>query len=193
MSNSWKQTRDTKSIQKTLNVGHQWVTPVKEDLYLSIITKSDRRATASRLSPDLYAAARNRNFRVTAYRRLPDKGSFIISPTACGLLTSEHRRNRLNWGREYRHWIRDLWGTVVFTFESWLSPILILTYIHLEKTKDLISAFQRLENETTTERYVWGSSRATWWMGGLTYLFLAMTRWLLWGIGMLSWYSVFAF
>lgn len=121
MSNSWKQIRDTKSVQKTLNVGHQWLTPVKEDLYLSIITKSDRRATASQLSPDLYAAARNRNFKVTAYRRLPDKGSFIISPTACGLLTSEHRRNRLNWGRDHRHWIRDLWGTVVFPFESWLS------------------------------------------------------------------------
>ncbi|GBM93425.1 hypothetical protein AVEN_268465-1 [Araneus ventricosus] len=78
-----------------------------EDRYLSIIARSNRGATVSQLSRDLYAATGTRVTRVTVSKRLHETVLFTRRPAVCVPLNFTNRRVRLAWCREHRVWSMD--------------------------------------------------------------------------------------
>ncbi|GFU12087.1 HTH_Tnp_Tc3_2 domain-containing protein [Trichonephila clavipes] len=84
--------QDTRSIERNPGKGCPRATMSREDLHLSIIAKRNRDATVSQLSRRLYADTETRTSRVTASKRLHERGLFA---SVCVPLTSTNRRVRL--------------------------------------------------------------------------------------------------
>ncbi|GFV91416.1 HTH_Tnp_Tc3_2 domain-containing protein [Trichonephila clavipes] len=61
-------------------------------------------ATASQLSRHLFAATGTRVSRVTASKRLHERGLFARRPAVCVPLMSTNRRVHLAWCRQHRDW-----------------------------------------------------------------------------------------
>ncbi|GBO26770.1 hypothetical protein AVEN_248977-1 [Araneus ventricosus] len=81
-----KQFQNTGSIERKLKVVQEPPRPQKH-LYLSIIARRKRGATASQLSRDLYAATRTRVYKGDCFqKRLHETGLFARRPKVCVLI-----------------------------------------------------------------------------------------------------------
>ncbi|GFW51153.1 HTH_Tnp_Tc3_2 domain-containing protein [Trichonephila clavipes] len=85
--------------------GRPRTTTAGEDRHLSITARSNRMATAYRLSRYLYAATGTHVSRVTVSKRLYERGLFARRPAVCVALTSMKRRVCFAWCRQPRDWI----------------------------------------------------------------------------------------
>ncbi|GFT75817.1 HTH_Tnp_Tc3_2 domain-containing protein [Trichonephila clavipes] len=94
MCKLWKQFQDTGSIERKPGQGRPRAPKTRKDPHLSIIARLNRGATTSQLSHYLYAATGTRVSRVTASKRLYERGLFARRPDVCVPLTSTNRRVR---------------------------------------------------------------------------------------------------
>ncbi|GFV10607.1 HTH_Tnp_Tc3_2 domain-containing protein [Trichonephila clavipes] len=95
----WKEFQGTGSTERKSGQGRPRAAMAKEDHHLSIMTRSNRRATAFQICRYLYAATGTYVSRVTVSKRLHDRGLFATRPAVCVSLTSRDRKVRLTWCR----------------------------------------------------------------------------------------------
>ncbi|GFX77613.1 transposable element Tcb2 transposase [Trichonephila clavipes] len=83
--------------------GRTRVTTPRRDRYLVISARRHRDRTARALGSALTVATGIRISRQTVYRRLNHDGLYARRPAVCILLTSAHKRARLNWNLKHQH------------------------------------------------------------------------------------------
>ncbi|GFW86739.1 transposable element Tcb2 transposase [Trichonephila clavipes] len=104
ISRLWQRFQDDGNVSGCYSTGRPRVTTLNEDRYLSVISQTDRRSTASGLSRQLCLATGTTVSRQTVYRRLGHIGLYARRPVRCVPLTATHGRLRLTWSREHALW-----------------------------------------------------------------------------------------
>ncbi|GFX24043.1 transposable element Tcb1 transposase [Trichonephila clavipes] len=90
----------------------------KEDRYLAVNAKRNRRSRASDLFRQLSSATGTTVSRQTVYRRLGHIVLYGRRPVRCVPLTATHCRLLLTWSREHALWTPQQWSCVMFSDES---------------------------------------------------------------------------
>ncbi|GFW85153.1 hypothetical protein TNCV_3248931 [Trichonephila clavipes] len=89
-----------------------------EDRYIVLSAKRNRRTTAQQVANQFLAASGKQISRKTVARRLRGGGLYARRPVV-GLadpLTRQHLTARLQWCREHRNCMTNLYGTLSLTF-----------------------------------------------------------------------------
>ncbi|GFW70695.1 transposable element Tcb2 transposase [Trichonephila clavipes] len=102
--------------------GRLRVTTSRQDRYLVISARDQRRSTARALGSAHTVGTGIQISRQTIYRRLNHAGLYARRPAVCIPLTSAHKRARLNWSLKHQHWSVGEWANVMFSNESRFSP-----------------------------------------------------------------------
>ncbi|UYV77104.1 hypothetical protein LAZ67_14003317, partial [Cordylochernes scorpioides] len=114
----WKQFIETGTIKRKEGSGIKRKTASSEDRYLVVTAKRHREMTAIQLSNELSSATGTRISRQTVYQRLHEGALYARRLMVCILLTSAHRRARLNCCLEHHAWTHDQLANVLFSDES---------------------------------------------------------------------------
>ncbi|KFM63210.1 ATP synthase subunit beta, mitochondrial, partial [Stegodyphus mimosarum] len=133
--NLWKQFQNTESIERKPGQGRPRATTARKDLYLFILMRRKRGATASQFSRDLYAATGTGVTGVPVSKRLNERGFFAKRPAVCAPLMSIDRTVRLAWNRVIINsrylWI-STWPIRILKRSIWY--LLIIKRSHTTKT-----------------------------------------------------------
>lgn len=98
--------------------GRPRVTGLRDDRFILMHTLRNRFSTAAETSRRLRAARGVEVSAETVRRRLQEMTLRARRPARRATLTAAHRRARLSFAREHRHWTVDDWRNVLFTDES---------------------------------------------------------------------------
>ncbi|GFU05483.1 HTH_Tnp_Tc3_2 domain-containing protein [Trichonephila clavipes] len=119
ISMSWQRFKDDGNVSRFYSTGRPRVTTPNEDWYIwQLLTKRNRRSTASDQSRQLSSATCTTVSRQTEYRRLGHIGLYARRPVRCVPLTATHCRLRLTWSREHAFSTPQQWSCVMFSDES---------------------------------------------------------------------------
>ncbi|KMQ82797.1 dna-mediated transposase [Lasius niger] len=118
ISKLWKRFQITGNVARRPVPGRPKVTTARQDRYLTITARRQRKISASELSSALTTATGVRVSRQTVYRRLDKVGLYARRPSVCVPLTSAQKRARLQWSLEHRQWSEQQWRNVMFSDES---------------------------------------------------------------------------
>ncbi|GFY09186.1 HTH_Tnp_Tc3_2 domain-containing protein [Trichonephila clavipes] len=118
ISRLWQRIQEDGNVSRCYSTGRPRVTTPREDRYLAVTAKRNRRSTASDLSRQLSSATGKTVSRQTVYRRLGHIGLYARRPVRCAPLTATHCRLRLTWSREHALWTPQQWSCVMFSDES---------------------------------------------------------------------------
>ncbi|GFU69896.1 transposable element Tcb1 transposase [Trichonephila clavipes] len=160
----WQRFQDDGNVSRCYSTGHPQVTTPKQDRYLVVTAKRNRRSTASDLSQtasdQLSSATGMTVSRQTVYRRLGHIGLYARRPVRCVPLTTIHCCLLLTWSREHALWTPQQWSCVMFSDESRFS-------LQSDSHRTLIwrAPGTRYYQENTIERHRYGGAGWLVWGG----------------------------
>ncbi|GFT26151.1 transposable element Tcb2 transposase [Trichonephila clavipes] len=104
VSREWKAFQTTCTAVRNDGGGCPRTTTAGDDRCIILQTKRGRRQSASVIAQQLSTATGRQVSRFTVARRLHKGGIFARRPVRCLPLKVDHRRHRLQWCREHKHW-----------------------------------------------------------------------------------------
>ncbi|GFV57089.1 transposable element Tcb1 transposase [Trichonephila clavipes] len=148
------------NVSRCYSTSRPRVTTPKENRYLAVTAKRNRRSTASGLSRQLSSATGTTASRQNVYRRLGYISLYAGRPVRCVPLTATHCRLRLTWSREHALWTPQQWSSVMFSDESRFS-------LQSDSRRTLIwrEPGTRYHQENTIERHRYGGAGWLVWGG----------------------------
>ncbi|KFM64779.1 Transposable element Tcb1 transposase, partial [Stegodyphus mimosarum] len=148
------------NVSRRYSTGRPRVTTPKEDRYLAVKAKRDRRSTASGLSRQLSSATGTTISRQTVYRHLGQIGLYARRSVRCVPLTATHCRLRLAWSREHALWTPQQWAGVMSSDESRFS-------LQSDSRRNFIwrAPATRYHQENIIERHRYGGAGVLVWDG----------------------------
>ncbi|GFT60497.1 HTH_Tnp_Tc3_2 domain-containing protein [Trichonephila clavipes] len=129
-------------------------------IYLAVITKRNRRSTASDMSRQFLSATGTTVSKQTVYRRSGHIGLYARRPVRCVPLTATYCRLQLTWSREHALCTPQQWSCVMFSDESRFS-------LQFDSRRTLIwrAPGTRYHQENTIERHRYGGAGWLVWEG----------------------------
>jgi transposase len=118
ISRLWNRFQDTGGVRRRQGQGRPRATTARDDRYVLLTTRRNRRLNATQLQRELLVATGRRVSSQTIRNRLHQGGLYARRPLVCVPLTARHRTARRNWAEEHRGWGHDEWSHVLFTDES---------------------------------------------------------------------------
>ncbi|KFM75371.1 Transposable element Tcb1 transposase, partial [Stegodyphus mimosarum] len=160
ISRLWQRFQDDGNVSRRYSIGRPRVTTPKEDQYLAITAKRNRRSAASDLSRQLSSATGTTISRQTVYRRLRQIGLYARRPVRYVPLTVPHCRLRLAWSREHALWTPQQWACVMFSDVSRFS-----LQSDCRRTFIWRAPGTRYHQENIIERHCYGGAEVLVWSG----------------------------
>ncbi|GFS54925.1 transposable element Tcb2 transposase [Trichonephila clavipes] len=118
VSRLWKSFKTTGMCSRRHGGGRVRSTTPKEDRYIVLSAKRNRRTTAQQVANQFLAASGKQISRKTVARRLRGGGLYARRPVVCVPLTRQHRTAHLQWCREHHNWTEQDWACVLFSDEK---------------------------------------------------------------------------
>ncbi|GFW30092.1 transposable element Tcb2 transposase [Trichonephila clavipes] len=156
----WQRFQRTGDVTRQSVLGRPRVTTPRQDRYLVISARRQRGSTARALGSALTVATGIQISRQTVCGRLNHAGLYARRPAVCILLTSAHKRARLNWSLKHQHWSVGEWDNVMFSEESRFSLSSDSRRITMWRERGI-----RFEPRNITERHHFPSRRVMIWAG----------------------------
>ncbi|GFV70422.1 transposable element Tcb1 transposase [Trichonephila clavipes] len=117
ISRLWKQFQTTQTVVRRPVGGCPRVTTPKEDRYIAIVAKWNRRATSTRVTSRVTESIGKAISAATVRRRLHMNGLYARVPRDCVPLSVQSREARLKWCWKNGYRTVSDWGNVMFTDE----------------------------------------------------------------------------
>ena len=109
---------NTGTVSRKVGSGRKRSTTVRDDRQLLRSAISNRKQTLTSLSTSFYTADGHRLSKQTISRRLNERGFRFCRCRRVPMLTNRHRKQRLQWAKEYQHKPLAFWDTVLWSDES---------------------------------------------------------------------------
>ena len=118
ISRLWTRFQTTGNVRRRPGQGRPRATTARDDRYLLLTTRRNRRQNATLLQRAFRTATGRTISTQTVRNRLREGGLYARRPMVCVPLTARHRVDRRLWAEEHRGWGRNEWGNVLFSDES---------------------------------------------------------------------------